>query len=51
MLLTCNMFRSPIVTIFREVFYEGYMIKTSNPMYKYTLLGFKYVVLNCFKFT
>ena len=40
------MFRSHFVVIFREVFFEGYIKKTSQPMYNYKILIFKYVMHN-----
>ena len=40
------MFRSPSVAIFREVFYEEYIAKTSEQMYSYNILCFKCVVQN-----
>jgi hypothetical protein len=42
-------FLPPFVAIFREVFYEGYVTKRSNPVYKYKILGSKYVIQNMLK--
>jgi len=38
------MFWLPLVTIFREVFYEGCITKVSEPLYKYKILSFEYVI-------
>jgi len=44
------MFWSPLVTIFREVFYEVCITKVSKLLYKYKILSFKYVIQNVLKF-
>jgi hypothetical protein len=38
------MFQPSLVAIFREVFYEVYVTKNSQPVYKYNISSFKYVV-------
>ena len=43
------MFRPMFVAIFREVLDEGYITKTSKPMYKYTMLSFKIYDIKNFK--
>ena len=44
------MFQSPFVANFRGVFFEGYITKTSQPMYNYKILSFKYVMHNMLKY-
>jgi hypothetical protein len=34
------------VAFLGEVFYEGYITKTTKPIYKYKILKFKYVTQN-----
>jgi hypothetical protein len=37
--------QSPVVAIFREIcFYEGFITKTTKPLYIYKILSFKYVI-------
>ena len=39
------MFQSPFVAIFREIsFYEGFITKTTKPLYIYKILSFKYMI-------
>ena len=46
---TSNMFRPPLVAIFREVVYDGYVTNTSKPMYRFKNIKFYIYRLKYFK--